>query len=43
MEQYLNLVWRNYTASLSRNYEDENLFGEQDDGKIIDCFFSLLI
>lgn len=31
MEQYLNLVWKNYTASLSRNYDDENMSSEQDD------------
>ncbi|CAF1662631.1 unnamed protein product [Adineta ricciae] len=31
MEQYLNLVWKNYTASLGRNYDDENLSGDQDD------------
>ncbi len=41
MEQYLNLVWKNYTASLSRNVDDENLSGEQDDGKNIMFFFSL--
>jgi hypothetical protein len=35
MEQYLNLVWKNYTASLSRNSDDENFSGEQDDGKSI--------
>lgn len=33
MEQYLNSVWKNYTASLSRNNDDENFSGEQDDGK----------
>jgi hypothetical protein len=33
MEQYLNLVWKNYTASLSRN-SDEHVFDEDDaDGK----------
>jgi hypothetical protein len=42
MEQYLNLVWKNYTASLSRNNDDENLSGDQDDGKqIICCSFYL--
>jgi hypothetical protein len=42
MEQYLNLVWKNYTASLSRNNDDENLSGDQDDGKqIIYCSFYL--
>jgi len=34
MEQYLNLVWKNYTASLSQN-SDENSFDENDDGKIL--------
>ena len=33
MEQYLNLVWKNYTASLARNSDDENLSDEQDNGK----------
>jgi hypothetical protein len=33
MEQYLNLVLKNYTASLSQN-SNENLLDEQDDGKI---------
>lgn len=33
MEQYLNLVWKNYTASLSQN-SDENFLDENDDGKI---------
>jgi len=33
MEQYLNLVWKNYTASLARNSDDENLSNEQDNGK----------
>ncbi|CAF4910811.1 unnamed protein product [Rotaria sp. Silwood1] len=31
MEQYLNLVLKNYTASFSRNFDDENFSGEQDD------------
>ncbi|CAF0733594.1 unnamed protein product [Adineta steineri] len=31
MEQYLNIVWKNYTASLSHNFDDENVSGEQDD------------
>ena len=33
MEQ-LNLVWKNYTASLSRNFDDEFFSNDQDDGKI---------
>jgi len=33
MEQYLNLVWKNYTASLSRN-SDDNFVDEDDDSKI---------
>ncbi|UJR23365.1 hypothetical protein I4U23_026375 [Adineta vaga] len=30
MEQYLNLIWKNYTASLSEN-SDDNAFDENDD------------
>jgi len=41
MEQYLKFVWKNYTESLSRNNDDENLSGEQDDGKKIICLFFL--
>jgi len=33
MEQYLNLVWKNYTASISGN-SDENFSDEDDDSKI---------
>jgi hypothetical protein len=39
MEQYLNLVWKNYTATLSQNSDDENSSGEQDDGKKTIVFF----
>jgi hypothetical protein len=38
MEQYLNLIWTNYTASLSRNGDDENVSGDSDDGKKIIFF-----
>jgi len=44
MEQYLNLVWKNYTASLSQN-SDENSFDENDDGKRFnktDSFFYII-
>ena len=33
MEQYLNLVWKNYTASLSRHADDDNFSDEQNDRK----------
>ena len=32
MEQYIDLVWKNYTASLSQN-SDEEFSGETDNGK----------
>jgi hypothetical protein len=32
MEQYLDLVWKNYTASLPQN-SNENFLDEQDDSK----------
>lgn len=34
MEQYLNLVWKNFTSPVSRNFDDENFSNEFDDGKI---------
>lgn len=37
MEQYLNLVWKNYTASRSQN-SDENI-ADEDDGKTSSSFF----
>jgi hypothetical protein len=40
MEQYLNLVWKNYTASLSQN-SDENLYDEDDDCKILKIYLSI--
>ena len=42
MEQYLNLVWKNYTASLSRNADDENFSDEQNDRKTIVVFSSVM-
>ena len=33
MEQYLNLVWKNYTASLSQKSDDDDFMGDHDDGK----------
>jgi hypothetical protein len=32
MEQYINLVWKNYTASHSQN-SDENFSDDDDNGK----------
>lgn len=32
MEQYFNLIWKNYTESLSQN-PDGNLFDGDDDSK----------
>lgn len=31
MEQYLNLVWKNYTASLSQKSDDDDFMGDHDD------------
>lgn len=37
MEQYFNLVWKNYTASRSQD-SNENI-ADEDDGRICSPFF----